>query len=628
MKFVCSKYTCKIKCVHSTMGRTGRGAYKRLKQHGQLYTKKYTPWNKDVKYQLGRKSDTARSLPKPLKRVTYQEFKKTFTQTDKGEFVPLAERLLSPIEHSPGAVLRPKSNEKSEVQRILEEKNGEEPVSGYTEVHLPSTVNAVQDCIVEHSQTSPRCQGRLVTASNLVIKWGLSAIMQLKCNTCVFVSAKHKLFREVTCTGPGRKCAEPNRALAVGLFSSSIGVAGSQRIFASIGKTLPAPSSMQKQLNVVGDKIRTLNETDMALQRAKVKDVLEYGGYTRETPIPAESDRQYNNSLRCGRRHTPFAPATQSRDVLVENITPAKKIIGFNHENKLCKVGELARCKGRDVECPDHNGCTATIKACDNAGDEKRGGRKLAISITNGAEPLNVGVLTTDADGRMAEGFSSEMERRNIITEHQLDTIHLNRSVSRAISRAPITPKLATSVPCKYQQRQQAKQRLADSIASRSEQEVRAAHAKYNKDEVGMQAAVCRAIPAVISCFQGNHSLCKQRSLVCNGVHVKYEYLPEFACGAFRFSNEDVKLLTTILSKRMGKEALQKTRFGLTTQKAESMNHAFCTTNPKNSMTCYRNGANRDHSAIHMVNNVPCGGLNCHENKSMWRASQTQCPLS
>lgn len=53
----------------------------------------------------------------------------------------------------------------------------------------------------------------------------------------------------------------------------------------------------------------------------------------------------------------------------------------------------------------------------------------------------------------------------------------------------------------------------------------------------------------------------------------------------------------------MGCEALHKTRFGLTTQKAESMNHAFSMTNPKHSLTCSRNGANRDHSAIYMVNN-------------------------
>ena len=66
---------------------------------------------------------------------------------------------------------------------------------------------------------------------------------------------------------------------------------------------------------------------------------LEYGGYDRETPIPAESDRQlYNNSLQSGHRHTPFAPATQACDVLAENLTPDKKIIAYNQENKLCKA--------------------------------------------------------------------------------------------------------------------------------------------------------------------------------------------------------------------------------------------------------------------------------------------------
>ena len=184
---------------------------------------------------------------------------------------------------------------------------------------------------------------------------------------------------------------------------------------------------------------------------------------------------------------------------------------------------------------------------------------------------------------------------------HALDTVHLNRSVARATSRGQIGGKLKTPKPCTYAQRQQAKNRLSDSIAWRPEREVRTSLAKYN--EIGAKAALAKAIPAVISCYQGNHTLCIKHSLLCDGVRLVYEYLPKFARGNFCFSKQETDQLTTILSKRMGGEALHKTRFGLTTQKAESMNHAFATTNPKHSMTCSRNAANRDHSAIHMVNN-------------------------
>ena len=52
----------------------------------------------------------------------------------------------------------------------------------------------------------------------------------------------------------------------------------------------------------------------------------------------------------------------------------------------------------------------------------------------------------------------------------------------------------------------------------------------------------------------------------------------------------------------MGREALLKTRHNFTTQKAESTNNTFSVTNPKH-MLYSRNGANMDHSAIHMKNN-------------------------
>ena len=65
-----------------------------------------------------------------------------------------------------------------------------------------------------------------------------------------------------------------------------------------------------------------------------------------------------------------------------------------------------------DDTCPgDHHGCTATLEPGANAGYEKRGGRRLADIVTRGDEPISVDKLTTSADGRMAEGFSEEMEK-------------------------------------------------------------------------------------------------------------------------------------------------------------------------------------------------------------------------
>ena len=85
---------------------------------------------------------------------------------------------------------------------------------------------------------------------------------------------------------------------------------------------------------------------------------------------------------------------------------------------------------------------------------------------------------------------------------------------------------------------------------------------------------------------------------------ILYKVLPKFTHGwAFQFSKENLEVLESILNKRTGKDTLQKTRFGFYDAKVRVRNHGFATNNLKHSMSCSRNGINRDHSAIHLINN-------------------------
>ena len=318
------------------MGRKGRGWKKRKsKCWFQTSNTQRSQWLASQ----SRTSQTGTHLSvKSYRRLIHREFEDTFNH-DEGVFTPNADGILeSSNRSSPGILLLPLRHELSHVEDTLKERNDAEEVSGYTDVHLPTYLDAIQDVIIEHSEHSPACPGRLVRASNLITKWGVSAIIQLKCNTCKYVSSKRKLFREVPKTGKGRKAAEPNRSFALGLCNTSIASTGAQRLLSSMNKTCPAPSALQKQLNQVGNEVKKLNENNMAAHRGKLKDTLEIAGFPCDTSIPAECDRQYNNSLRNSRRKTPFASATQTRDVLAENLTPMKKIIAFNHAIKLLQT--------------------------------------------------------------------------------------------------------------------------------------------------------------------------------------------------------------------------------------------------------------------------------------------------
>ena len=182
------------------------------------------------------------------------------------------------------------------------------------------------------------------------------------------------------------------------------------------------------------------NERDMSEKQAQVKDTLELRGLDRDTPIHAEFDRQYNNPLRNARGHTLFAPASQSRDVLIENVTPEKCVIGFHHTNKLCSLGHAQRRSGNKVECPGHAGCSANLRSDGNIGDEERGGRACAAKLIEGGYPLTVSFPTTDADGKGHSGFKSVTEAAtNLSTENLLDETHLNRSLCRALTNAKLT---------------------------------------------------------------------------------------------------------------------------------------------------------------------------------------------
>lgn len=335
------------------MGRTGRGWKKR--KASCWFKPKNAYWTASHSSRLNNKLQTGDNISiKAPNRLTHQQFERTFKHSE-GVWSPIAAEVLeSTNQSSSGILLRPLVHEISQVEKTLNQREDTDEISGYIDVHLPTCVKVIQDQVTEHRQQFPECDGCLVTAVNLATKWGVSAMISLKCNTCKFVSSKQKLFREVPHAGRGRKSAEPNRSLALGLFNTRIATAGVQRLLSSMNKPTPSPSGLQKQLNKVGDNLQKLNESDMARQRAQLKDTLEFGGYARDTPIPAECDRQYNLSLRNSRRHTPFAPATQTRDVLVENLTPEKKIIAFSHENKLCKKGQVARANGFNVVCPGH----------------------------------------------------------------------------------------------------------------------------------------------------------------------------------------------------------------------------------------------------------------------------------
>ena len=166
---------------------------------------------------------------------------------------------------------------------------------------------------------------------------GLAVSEVMQCKKCGFTTHRQKLYTEIPKKGPGRRTATPNMAFQVGLYNTGIATAGARRLLAALDTTVPSSSGLQKIADKCGEIIMEENVQDMTVKRATVKDIQELQGFERESPIAVEMDRQYNNPLRNGRKKI-FVPATQTRDTVCENVTTAKYVVVYHHENKLCKT--------------------------------------------------------------------------------------------------------------------------------------------------------------------------------------------------------------------------------------------------------------------------------------------------
>ena len=537
-------------------------------------------------------------------------------------------------------LLRPKTAEITPVDEIqlktvkpIAATSGQpQPVSGsdqregsYRFVDVDLAVELGIQAAVEHQQTHPHCDGQLRIQAQAEQRRGLAVSEALSCDKCDYKTRTKRLYSEVPRGSKrrGRSTAVPNMSLQIGLHNTGIATAGARRLLAAMGTAVPSRTGLQRGANKCADIIRTENIRDMAHKRKLTKDIHELQGFERDSPIAVEIDRQYNNPLRNCRKSTPFVPATQTRDTTCENVTSAKFVVMYHHESKLCKSSDHERAanSAKRSERPQHaaKNCTATRPAHFNMGDEKEGGVQTATKLLNCEEPLRVNRVTTDADGCLAQGLNSIMKQdtgRDM--ETFLDPSHLNRSLCAAISRANFSrhmfPGDTKTVRSKTQDR------FADDVSHRVEAEAKQILIKCKGiDVTKINRLAARAIDAIPDCYMGDHKKCLTHSQVCRGKY-KYPYLSRYVQRRLIITQSDAKILEVIMKKRIGSEAMMKTRFQTSTQKTESMNHAFSVTNPKGTLTFSRNGAPRDHSAIHLVNNG-------HANSIIKKCKAAGCPI-
>ena len=171
-------------------------------------------------------------------------------------------------------------------------------------------------------------------------KVGLCWQEAITCSHCEYFSGRDKLYEEVDSRRRGRKPADLNRAIQIGLTHTPMANTGLQALLHTADILAPSLSGLQKQANPVNNALIELNKKDMKMRREQIKDLNELKDLPPDAAIRVEGDSRYNSPLFAGTSKTPFQPASQVVYTICENVTK-KNIISVATEYKLCHAGAL-----------------------------------------------------------------------------------------------------------------------------------------------------------------------------------------------------------------------------------------------------------------------------------------------
>ena len=500
-------------------------------------------------------------------------------------------------------LLRPAAKRDDFVDRYDKTVHSRANMESYRILHTKMIENLWNRAIREHSTYHPQCQGSLIFDEKKEKKFGLAWKEALTCTSCTYLSRQEKLYREVQSKTSGPNPATLNVAAQAGLMTTGTGNTGLRNILLHMNIPAPSKSSMQVRANTVNDAVTKLNQSDMKAHRAEIVKINTDLGLTKDTPIMMEADCRYNNPIQSASGKTPFQPGTQCVFTVCENESVNKKIIGVNIKNKHCKLGEAhaRRMKSSVRLCPNHPGkCTANLAIDGTIGDEYTWCKETFEQFNNDEIPLRASYLTTDLDSRAGQAVNDSKCKFSTKCVNLKCSRHLSQSQRRRIAKAVWSRQM---FPCKKKEEQLSMQRqFAYNLSRRCTKEYNLCYTEHCGNINGIKRKLEHVGNAIISCVQGDHSLCKKHSYACSGYGNKVWKLTFLKKGQKIMPTKgDLEKLQSLIWYRIGKKAVDATKFNTSTQKTESVNRSYSRTNPKN-ITWTRNVDGRIHTAVHMLN--------------------------
>lgn len=450
----------------------------------------------------------------------------------------------------------------------------------------------------EHRKHSRKCTGMLSWDMASEERRGMGCREAVVCSICDYKSRMYTLYEEVDTGARGRKSADLNLGLQVGLSLSPIGPTGYRRLCLSSNLAAPSCVSLQKTANKVNKQIINENIKDMKRRRQRLKQINILRGLKSPENINVQSDGMYNNPLYSGVGKTPFQPATQMVYSVAENETRNHDIISLVTKNKLC-----SKHKHLDREQTCGPSCSANIPFEKSIGDEYSWAREAFGELEH--DGLYVSHLCTDPDSsayRAAEDLACK-NNKEFMVQHYIDTRHLADNHRKSMKKDENLAKIVNGRT--KTERVKTAHNLAIDIADRCQAEINKAYKIHTGDVHVMKKKLSYVQDAIMQCYQGCHDQCRKKSFVCKGGKrnnwvLKSPFLNDsFSLEKGMKTNE---ILSKCLSYRLSPSALKKTILNANTQKVEGFNRSLRRSLPKN-VTFSRNFEGRAHAAAYCVNN-------------------------
>ena len=505
----------------------------------------------------------------------------------------VANNLIAAIQASPTKTVIRKS------RRLLAQIQGAK-CDATRNQYIICNVDCLEDLIhagVKHLTLHPDCKGKLQL--HCIEQRLISGAWSLVCPICLFDTGKTNLFREVKTSATqqgGRLSSTLNLALGNAILNSPIGVEPLRELFMRIGVDPGSAAGLQKIISTKSNQtIIELAEANMKAERKKLSMEFYSDG------IRVGVDGRYNNRPS---GHTMFQSGTQSVFSVVEDMTDEKKIIHLTLESKLCSTKRVLEAAGETANCPNHKGCTATLKPSDAIGLESRAALNSAMDLHT--DNVKVAEVTNDCDSRIINSF------RTIFGEeitNLKDTRHFSLAQKRYVIKSPFSAEMfpgSTKI-----KRDKGKRWFAEDLRMRCSAELKKAIRlvdKMDRQDKDIKVLIDKQLEftpeAIIMCYQGDCTMCAKHSLCCDPEAKRpwpKLFVPDFARNGLKMTDDDMDQLEMLIALRLGPEAIKVSYVITDTQKNEAFNRSLQKYNPK-TVTCTKSWTGRVHASVLNIN--------------------------